>query len=81
MASNEMCYLDTRIVLPAFLDTDRPRGNKHEQDLWVPCQVPVLPNPTTCGGWPQNQGLRPLLFLNSGVGSFTSHMNRSVKVL
>ena len=24
-------------------------------------------------GWPQHRGLRPLLFSNSGVGSFTSH--------
>ena len=32
-------------------------------------------------GWPQHRGLRPLLFSNSGVGSFTSHKNRSVKVL
>ena len=34
-----------------------------------------------CEGWPQHRGLRPLLFSNSGVGSFTSHKNRSVKVL
>ena len=81
MASNEVCYLFTRIVLPAFLDTDWPRGNRHERDSWVPCQVPALPNLTTCGGSPHNQSLRPLLFLNSGVGSFMSHMNRSVKVL
>ena len=32
-------------------------------------------------GWPHHLGLRPLLFSNSGVGSFTSHRNRSVKVL
>ena len=34
-----------------------------------------------CEGWPQHRGLRPLLFSNSGVGYFTSHENRSVKVL
>ena len=47
----------------------------------VPCKVPSLPNPTTRKGWPHHQGLRRLLFLNSDVGSFTSHNNKSVKVL
>ena len=37
----------------------------------VPCEVPSLPNPTTRKGWPHHQGLCPLLFSNSGVGSFT----------
>jgi len=27
-------------------------------------------------GLPQHRGLRPLLFSNSGVGSFTSHKNQ-----
>ena len=27
-------------------------------------------------GWPQHQGLRPLLFSNSSVDSFTSHKNQ-----
>ena len=40
-----------------------------------------LANPPTRGGSLHHLGLRPLLFSNSGVGSFTSHMNRSVKVL
>ena len=26
-----------------------------------------------CEGWPQHRGLHPLLFLNSGLGSFSSH--------
>ena len=47
----------------------------------VPCEVPSLPNPTTHKGWPHHRGLRPLLFSNSDVGSFTSHKNKSVKVL
>ena len=47
----------------------------------VPCEVPSLPNPTTCKGWPHHQGLQPLLFSNSDVGSFTFHKNKSVKVL
>ena len=27
-------------------------------------------------GWPHHRGLRPLLFSNSGVGSFTTHKNQ-----
>ena len=38
-------------------------------------------NPTTRKGWPHRRGLRPLPFSNSSVGFFTSHKNRSVKVL
>ena len=47
----------------------------------VPCKVPSVLNPTTRKGWPHHRGLRPLLFSNSDVGSFTSHENKSVKVL
>ena len=47
----------------------------------VPCEVPSLRNPTTPKGWPHHRGLRPLLFSNSGVGSFTSRKNKSVQVL
>ena len=47
----------------------------------VLCEVPSLPNPTTRKGWPHLRGLRRLLFSNSDVGSFTSHKNKSVKVL
>ena len=28
------------------------------------------------GGWPHHRDLRPLLFSNSSVGSFTSHKNQ-----
>ena len=47
----------------------------------VPCEVPSLLNPTTRKGWSHHRGLRSLLFSNSDVGSFTSHKNKSVKVL
>ena len=47
----------------------------------VPCKVPSVLNPTTRKGWPHHRGLRPLLFSNSDVGSFTSRKNKSVKVL
>ena len=50
--------------------------------LWAYCTHPVHDvNDVMCEGWPQHRGLRPLLFSNSGVGSFTSHKNKSVKVL
>ena len=47
----------------------------------VPCKVQSLPNPTTRKGWLHHWGLRPLLFSNGDLGSFTSHKNKSVKVL
>ena len=34
-------------------------------DVWIMCER-----------WPNHQGLRPVLFSNSGVGSFTSQMNQ-----
>ena len=68
-------------LLNSFLYTDLPRGNRHERDSWVPCEVPSLPNPTTRKGWPHHRGLYVQLFSNSGVGSFTSLKNRWVKVL
>ena len=33
-------------------------------------------NDVMCEGWPHHRGLHSLLFLNSGVGSFTSHKNQ-----
>ena len=59
----------------AYLDGIGTNGTR------VPCEVPSLPNPSARKGWPQHWGLHPLLFSNSGMGCFTSHMNRSVKVL
>ena len=47
----------------------------------VPCEVPSLPNRTTRKGWPHDRSLRPLLFSNSSFFFFTSHKNKSVKVL
>ena len=76
-----LLFLFIYSLLPAFLDTGLPRGNGHERDSWVPCEVSSLPNPTTRKVWPRNRGLRPQLFSESGVGSFTSHKNRSVKLL
>ena len=42
--------------------------------LWSYCTHPT--HDVMCEGWPQHRGLRPLLFSNSGVGSFTSHKNQ-----
>ena len=47
----------------------------------VPCEVPSLPNTTTRKGWPHHRSLRPLLFSNSDVGTFTFHKNKAGKVL
>ena len=45
--------------------------------LWAYCTHPTHDvNDVMCEGWPQHRGLRPLLFSNSGVGSFTSHKNQ-----
>ena len=71
----------SEVFLPAFLDSGLPRGNRLEGNSWVPCKVPSLPNPTIREGWPHHRGLWPLLFSNSDVDSFTSHKNKSVKVL
>ena len=51
--------------------------------LWTYCTHPVHDvNDVICVDWPQHRGLRPLLFSNSGVGSFTSHKNQiSVNVV
>ena len=50
--------------------------------LWAYCTHPTRDvNDMMSEGWPHHRGLRPLLFSNSGVGSFTSHKNKSVKVL
>ena len=70
------------IYLPAFLDTGlRRTWGMCTNGTQVPCEVPSAPNPTTREGWPHHRGLRPLLFSNSSVGSFTSHKNKSVKLL
>ena len=44
------------------------------------CHPYPIPQPVK-RGWPHHWGLRPLLFSNSGVCSFTFHMNWSVKML
>ena len=44
------------------------------------CHPYPIPQPVK-RGWPHHWGPRTLLFSNIGVGSFMSHINRSVKVL
>ena len=45
--------------------------------LWAYCTHQTHDvNDVMCEGWPQHQGLRPLLFSNSDVGSFTSYKNQ-----
>ena len=44
-------------------------------------QGDTRPNPTTRKGWPHHRGLPPLLFSNSGVGSFrkSNHLQMSLQ--
>ena len=45
--------------------------------LWAYCTHPTHDeNDVMCEGWPHQRGLCPLVFSNSGVGSFTSHKNQ-----
>ena len=44
--------------------------------LVCPCRYPPPRPPQPRRGWPHHRGLRPLLFSNSSVGSFTSHENQ-----
>ena len=68
----------SHIYLPAFLYTGLPRGNVHERDSGpIRGAIPTHSHK----GWPHHRGIRHLLFSNSDVGSFTSHKNKSVKVL
>ena len=61
------------------------RGRQHTKaplaapsvHLLVFCTHPThYVNDVICEGWPNHRGLRPLLFSNSSVGSFTSHNNQ-----
>ena len=47
--------------------------------LWAYCTHPTYNVKNVwmmCEGWPNHQGLRPVLFSNSSVGSFTSQKNQ-----
>ena len=73
-------YLFTVFIYQLFWTQAFPEG-MYTNGTQVPCEVPSALNPTTRKGWPHHRGLRPLLFSNSDVGSFTSHQNKSLKVL
>ena len=53
----------------------------HPYPIPQPVKVDHTTGLSTRKGWPYHRALRPLLFSNSGVGSFTSHKNKSLKVL
>ena len=58
-------------------DIQRRQWQPLSVHLWAYCTHPAhYVNDVMCEGWPQHRGLRPLLFSNSGVGSFTSHENQ-----
>ena len=59
------------------VSSDVSLQRRHWQPLSVHlCAYSTRPthdvNDVMCEGWPQHRGLRPLLFSNSGVGSFMS---------
>ena len=65
--------------------TDMPSDISIQRRHWHPLSVHLWgywTHPThdvtdvMSEGWPQHQGLHPLLYSNSGVGSFTSHKNQ-----
>ena len=72
-------YFIYLFIYQLFWTQDCPEG-MCTNGTQVPCEVPSLPSPTTRQGWPHHPGLRPLLFSNSDVGSFTSHKSKSLKV-
>ena len=55
-------------------------GTNGTRRSYARCHPYPIPQPVK-RGWPHHWGLRPLLFSNSGVCSFTFHMNWSVKML
>ena len=93
--NEESCMREQRTCTPTIyfnmwtVSSDVSIQRRHWQPLsvhlWSYCTHPAHDvndvNDVKCEGWPHHRGLRPLLFSNSGVGSFTSHKNRSVKVL
>ena len=63
------------------VSSDVSTQRRHWQPLsvhvWAYCTHPAHDvNAVMCEGWPQHRGLRPLLFSNSGMGSFSSHKNQ-----
>ena len=55
-------------------------GRHNRAGLQFKCVLTDNP-PSPGEGWPHHRSLRPLLFSNSGVGSFTSYKKKSVRVL
>ena len=75
-------YIFNMWTVSSDVSTKRRYWQPLSVHLWASYTHPTHDvNDVMCEGWPQHRGLRPLLFSNSGVGSFTSHKNRSVKVL
>ena len=82
MLSLKYPCLDSYLFIYKLFRTKACPEGMYTDGTQVPCKVPSLPNPTTHKGWLHHRGLRPrLLFSSSDVGSFTSHKNKSVKVL
>ena len=64
-------------IISSDVSTQRCHWQPLSAHLWSYCTHPTHDvNDVMCEGWPQHRVLRPLLFLNSGVGSFMSHKNQ-----
>ena len=66
---HKLIIVDTRCIRKEKV---RPSSSVlwYRHIAWVTCAQPVK-------GWSHHKGLRPLVFSNSSVGSFTSHKNQT----
>ena len=84
MIGQQTCHLTIHFLNMWTVSSDvsiQDKQRRHWQPLsvhlWGYCTHPTHDlNDLMCEGWPQHRSLRPLLFSNSGVGSFTSHKNQ-----
>ena len=81
MRGQQTCPLTIHILNMWTVSSDVSIQRRHWEPLsvhlWSYCIHPTRDvNDVVSEGWPQHRGLRPLLFSNSGMGSFTSHKNQ-----
>ena len=72
-------YIFNMWTVSSDVSTQRRYWQPLSVHLWAYRTHPIAThdvNDVMCEGWPQHRGLRPPVFLNSGVGSFTSHMDQ-----
>ena len=81
MRGQQTCPLTIHILNMWTVSSDVSIQRRHWQPLsfhlWSYCIHPTRDvNDVVSESWPLHRVLRPLLFSNSGVGSFTSHKNQ-----